>query len=337
MFRLYRVKHLQSYLCCQYIIADKPLFIVPGVPVLLNFIRFPYTNVANSTFPFTRVFVLPFARFPISSITTATLYINTFDNLQTMRILIIRHADPDYANDSVTEEGKLEADALARRLASGNDGKITHLYTSPRGRARVTAAPSEAALGLTAKVEEWTRELTYWPTLPPTDLPNDSVLAMWDMPAGQVRSIDSLTKSAQWSLIPDIESARGLYENLQVDSDAFIARHGYVREGHQYRIARPNRDVIAVFCHAGFGLSWLAHLLNIPLAMAWTSFYLAPSSVTTILFDERSPDFACPRAIGVSDVGHLYKDNLAIPDSMYEQPNVFGNWKRPSGIKANFW
>lgn len=254
-----------------------------------------------------------------------------------MRLLIIRHGDPEYANDTITRAGTREAEALSRRLASGHDGSITHLYTSPKGRARATAGPTEAALGKVAIVEEWTRELSYWPRLPGTDRPGEGGLAMWDLAAAQVRAVDSLTKNAQWSLIPDIESGREPYENLQMDSDAFIARHGYVREGHQYRIVRPNRDVIAVFCHGGFGLTWIAHLLNIPLAMVWTSFYLAPTSVTTILFDERSPDFACPRAIGIGDLAHLYKEGIQLSNSKYERPNLYGSWKRPSGIKANFW
>lgn len=254
-----------------------------------------------------------------------------------MRLLIIRHADPEYSNDSLTEEGVREADALARRLASGNDGSITHLYTSPKGRARATAAPTESALCKKAFVEDWTRELTYWPTLPRTDKPGDTVLAMWDMPPAQVRAVQSLTDNDQWSLVPDIQSARQLYHSLQLESDRFLAKHGFVREGHHYRIVHPNRDVIAVFCHGGFGLSWIAHLLNIPIATAWTSFYLAPSSVTTILFDQRTPHHACPRAISIGDLSHLYKEGLVLPDSKYEQPNVFGNWKRPSGIKANFW
>lgn len=55
-----------------------------------------------------------------------------------LRVVIVRHADPEYSVDGLTESGKLEAKALAKRLASGFDGEITHLYTSPLGRARAT-------------------------------------------------------------------------------------------------------------------------------------------------------------------------------------------------------
>ncbi|MBQ9299132.1 MAG: hypothetical protein IJ214_01330 [Clostridia bacterium] len=35
-----------------------------------------------------------------------------------MRILIVRHADPDYAHDSITEKGRRETNLLAARLSA---------------------------------------------------------------------------------------------------------------------------------------------------------------------------------------------------------------------------
>ena len=49
-----------------------------------------------------------------------------------MKILIIRHGDPDYENDTLTEHGRLEAEYLAEMLCK-KDIKI--FYTSPYGRA----------------------------------------------------------------------------------------------------------------------------------------------------------------------------------------------------------
>lgn len=256
-----------------------------------------------------------------------------------MRLLIIRHGDPEYVNDTLTAEGHKQATAVARRLSSGIEGEITHLYTSPMGRAQLTAAATEKALDKKASVEEWTRELSYWPRLSSSDdRPGEGGLAMWDVSAEVVRSRDDVTANSQWAGIPAIAPAAEFYDVLQRQSDSFVARHGYAREGCRYRMLRRNTDVIAVFCHGGFGLSWIAHLLNLPLAMVWSSFFLPTSSVTTVLFDQRSADFAYPRAIGVGDIGHLYKENLLpLPDSKYERPNTYGSFKRPSGIKANFW
>jgi hypothetical protein len=67
-----------------------------------------------------------------------------------------------------------------------------------------------------------------------------------------------------------------------------------------------------VFCHGGFGLTWLAHLLALLLPLVWSGFWLPPSSVTTMLFDERSPEWAVPRCIGLGDVSHLYAAGLQV-------------------------
>lgn len=53
-----------------------------------------------------------------------------------MKILIIRHGDPDYSIDSLTEKGWREADMLAERIAPL---KVKSYYVSPLGRARDTA------------------------------------------------------------------------------------------------------------------------------------------------------------------------------------------------------
>ncbi len=49
-----------------------------------------------------------------------------------MRLYIIRHADPDYANNTITPDGALEADALSKRLAKVG---FDWIYSSPLGRA----------------------------------------------------------------------------------------------------------------------------------------------------------------------------------------------------------
>ena len=74
-----------------------------------------------------------------------------------MRLYIIRHGDPDYKNDSLTSRGKAEAQALAKYLPRLH---LTHLYTSPLGRAKSTCAPCAERLGLPVEELPWVRELT---------------------------------------------------------------------------------------------------------------------------------------------------------------------------------
>ena len=61
-----------------------------------------------------------------------------------MRLLFIRHGDPDYANDTLTEQGKIEAKLLSDVIG---DFEIDDIYVSPLGRARDTAEYSLRVLG----------------------------------------------------------------------------------------------------------------------------------------------------------------------------------------------
>ena len=56
-----------------------------------------------------------------------------------MRLLFIRHGEPDYEKDSLTPKGFREAEYLAEYLAGE---KIDYCYVSPLGRAKDTALPT---------------------------------------------------------------------------------------------------------------------------------------------------------------------------------------------------
>ena len=72
-----------------------------------------------------------------------------------MKLLIIRHGDPDYAKDSLTEKGKREAELLSERISRMD---IKEFYVSPLGRARDTANVTLAKMNRTAEVLPWLRE-----------------------------------------------------------------------------------------------------------------------------------------------------------------------------------
>lgn len=84
-----------------------------------------------------------------------------------MRLLIIRHGDPDYIKDSLTETGWKEAEALSVRMAefdahfnngSGQEKEQVFYYVSPLGRARDTASCTLKKIGKEAVECDWLRE-----------------------------------------------------------------------------------------------------------------------------------------------------------------------------------
>jgi len=227
-----------------------------------------------------------------------------------MRLYIVRHADPDYPNNTITAAGHLEAAALGDRLKSAG---LTHLYASPLGRAVHTMEYTAKATGLGHEIEDWTAEISGCEV----DLPGGNRWMVWDTHGEIIRASFPLHSHADWHVREPFNDPvfHDTFTFLKTNSDAFLSRHGYVRDGGRYRIVRGNRDRMAVFCHGGFGLWWLAHLLEIPLPLMWSGFWLPPSSVTTVLFDERSETWAVPRAIGVADVSHLYAAGLPVSTS----------------------
>ncbi len=231
-----------------------------------------------------------------------------------MRILLVRHGDPDYATDSLTTAGRSEAQALARRLAKQG---VDRLFCSTLGRARETAAHIGAAIGQTATVLPWTSELGHWGLggstkswrIDATRWGHDSA---WDMHGETVRAAAPWPAQADWAEIAPLrgQGCAEAFAELQAASDAWLAELGYQREGGRYRIVAGHRDTICLACHGGFGLTWLAHLLELPVPLVWTGFFMPCSSVTTILFDERSTQWAVPRVIGLGDISHLYEAGL---------------------------
>ncbi|TVR55389.1 MAG: histidine phosphatase family protein [Spirochaetaceae bacterium] len=232
-----------------------------------------------------------------------------------MRLLIIRHADPDYPNNTITPLGHREAEALSVRLAAF---ELDRIFSSPLGRAIDTAKYTADALGLEIEIEPWTHEIA------DARVPDgpDKGYVIWDLAGERLRDDPVFARCGEWwTKAPmDQPHIKSEVERIGRESDAFLARLGYERENGVYRVTRANTDKVAVFCHGGFGLTWLAHLLELPLPLVWSGMFLWPSSVTTVLFEQRSAEFAVPRCIGIADTSHLLAAGLS---------------PTPSGLKAN--
>ena len=88
--------------------------------------------------------------------------------------------------------------------------------------------------------------------------------------------------------------------------DELLAHHGYQREKGYYRVTAANRDTIVLFCHFGVECVLLSRLLNISPMQLWHGACAAPSSVTTVVTEERRQGIASFRMISFGDTAHLY-------------------------------
>ena len=239
-----------------------------------------------------------------------------------MKLMIVRHGDPDYSIDSLTPTGWEEARLLACRLAKLD---VKAFYVSPLGRARDTAAPTLTMLGRTAQVLPWLEEFPARIRKPGQT--HDSVAWDW-LPEEWTKEPDFYDKD-RWCQVGVLrnagvpELAQQVYQGL----DALLARHGYVREGGFYRAVQPNEDTVVLFCHFGLECLLLGHLLQVSPMTLWHGACAAPTSVTTLVTEERREGIACFRMGAFGDTSHLYAAGRE-PSFSARFCETFTNWEQ---------
>lgn len=218
-----------------------------------------------------------------------------------MKIVIVRHCDPDYEHDSLTAKGRKEAALLADRMKQYHPAGV---YLSPLGRAQETA--------------RYTLEQTNWQhsTLPwlsefkgECKKPNEAEIdCCWDwLPADWSKDL-AMYDNFRWQESSYLKGTNVAEEYAKVSKglDDLLAKHGYHRKGRLYEAVNPNNDTIILFCHYGVKVVMLSHLLGISPFPLWQGMVALPSSVTTVATEEREKGIAAFRMMGFGDISHLY-------------------------------
>ena len=214
-----------------------------------------------------------------------------------MILYIIRHADPDYENNTITPFGWEEAHALADWL---KDMPIDKIYTSPLGRAIDTAAPTCKIKGMESTILPWTSESM------------DYMESNHLTPKSQCRYKFSL-QAGTYDFEDFMENDRiKTIEEMRQNSDEFLASLGYEREGIFYKVTRPNEERIAVFCHGGFGVEWISHLLGMAPGLMFSAIILNTSSVTTFEFPNSPEGYIRPQLKHLNEIYHIHQAGLRI-------------------------
>ena len=240
-----------------------------------------------------------------------------------MRLLIIRHADPDYSIDSLTPVGFREAALLAERIAPLS---VEEYYVSPLGRARDTASPTLKKAGREAVICDWLREFSVRIARP--DKHGGTSDVPWDWLPGDWMGHEEFFHPTERKNNAVFRAAGvgEAYDRVAGALDALLADHGYVRDGHFYRVENANEDTLVFFCHFGVGALLLSHLIGASPMVLWHGTCMAPSSVTTVYTEERRPGIASFRAAAVGDTSHLY--GHAEPSFSARFCEVHGNGER---------
>lgn len=209
-----------------------------------------------------------------------------------MRLILIRHADPDYANDALTEKGHKQAELLGKAM---KNIKIDELYVSPMGRVNLTAEYIVKEHKIKPATLHWIHELN-----------GNYQDNLWSW---NYHGCDLHEKTVNWDLdnwqnnvpygIHMTEVANEFYSSF----DNFMEEHGYVCEKNRYRVVTENNSTIVFVCHAGLILTLLSKMLNIPLPIVYSHFEISPSSRTELITQSKN-DYAIWRMESMNNMSH---------------------------------
>lgn len=252
-----------------------------------------------------------------------------------MKLIFVRHGDPDYKNDSLTEKGWKEAKLLAERISKWN---VTDFYCSPLGRARATASCTLEKMNRTAEILDWTREFNY-----PIDDPVTGRHGVpWDLvPSSWCNDVLMLSKEGwvQSDIMCQNPEIASKYKEACTELDKLLRGYGYEREGNFYRVPgqeevfitsttspdniahinapiyKKDEPTVVIFCHLGAICIMLSHLLNIPFPLLVHGFFLPTTSLTILSTEERWSNEAYFRVQAMGDVHHLLEGKEPVSDA----------------------
>lgn len=215
-----------------------------------------------------------------------------------MRIIFIRHGEPDYEHDCLTATGKQQAASVAERLYKEG---ITAIYSSPNGRARETAEYTARQLGLPITLLDYMHEISWGgPGIPEDGHP-------WTLSDWMIDREDFDFFTHDWRSHPYFAENIALqyYDRIAEKIDTLLLSHGYRHEKGRFLCQTGKDETIALFSHGGSGACALSHLLTLPFPYVCTVLPYEFTSVSILEFPVRENQFVHPRIELYNDTAHI--------------------------------
>lgn len=228
-----------------------------------------------------------------------------------MLFFYLRHGDPIYDPDSLTELGKKQADALAKRLALYG---IDEIYSSTSNRAMMTAQPTCDLLHKEMTLLDFTNEKYAYRDLSFVRTDGTRRWICGDPDFRRLFTSPEIVRMGEnWVDHPRFAGlpVRSGMERIRKESDKFFMKLGYEHETGlgRFRVIRKNDSRVALFAHGGFGAAFLSCLLDIPYPKFATHFDICHSGMTVINFAEQD-GYAIPDILTLSSDSHIYREGL---------------------------
>ena len=215
-----------------------------------------------------------------------------------MRIIFVRHGEPDYEHDCLTDRGLVQAEAAAARLEGEG---IEEILSSPMGRARQTAQCTARRLRLPVRVLEYMHEISWGGEgIPHNGHP-------WTLGECMIAEEDFDFYAKDWRQHPYFEknAATGYFDMISEGIDGFMSEHGYRHEGSRFFCSEDKEKTVALFSHGGSGACALSHLLTLPFPYVSTVMPYDYTSVTVLAFPVSPGEYVHPRIELFNDHAHI--------------------------------
>lgn len=221
-----------------------------------------------------------------------------------MRIVFVRHGEPDYKRDCLTEAGVMQAEQAAVRLTEEG---IEEIWSSPLGRAMETAEAFSAVAGMPVRTLDFMREVS-WGSI--DDKPVFADGHPWDIADEIARQGIDLNRQ-DWRELPYFRTNRVVesVDMIEEKTDEWLKDFGYVREGSYYRHIREEEShrTIALFCHGGSSCAAMGHILNLSFPYMCALFHMEFTGITILRFDRRAGIGTLPCLELANDGRHIQK------------------------------
>lgn len=228
-----------------------------------------------------------------------------------MIFYFIRHGDPVYSPNSLTELGKRQAEAAAKRLAQHG---IDEIYASTSNRALQTALPLSELVKKPIIQLDWCNEDYAWEEFTLTDENGNRNWLFSDKKTRTFLHSREITEMGfHWSDHQFFHEKvkEGIFR-IDRETDRFLEQLGYLhdRENARYNIIKQNNKRIALFAHQGFSMAFLSSVLDIPYPVFASSFDITHTGISVIYFPDSIDGVTTPTMLEHSNDSHLYKEGL---------------------------
>lgn len=228
-----------------------------------------------------------------------------------MLLFYIRHGDPIYDPDGLTELGKMEAEALVLRM---KECKPDRIFASSSKRAIMTAEPTAKYFNKEIEILDWCNESYVGREF---SVEKEEGGRSWCFHDRKMRSIfcsDEIRKlDKNWYDHPAFRETlfKSGIQRVQCEVDKLMRLLGYEhdRDKNGYIPIRSNDDRIAMFAHQGFGFVFLSCLLDIPYPIISTRFDMSTSNMTVIEFS--GEEFVIPKVLQTSNDSHIFASGMS--------------------------